>query len=117
MWTVAVEMSGVDVQDRAGVLFVVDQCMIGALPAYAADEAFRETVRPRRPGRDLDHLDALGGEHRVNRRNELGIPVADEEPERRRPVAEVDPQVQEIRKIDEEIARLQAEAERVKRED
>jgi len=34
-----------------------------------------------------------------------------------RPVAEVDPQVQEIRKIDEEIARLQAEAERVKRED
>jgi hypothetical protein len=45
------------------------------------------------PGRDLDHLDALGGEHRVKRRNELGIPVADEESERRRPVAQVDHEV------------------------
>lgn len=34
-----------------------------------------------------------------------------------RTVPEVDPQLQEIRRIDQEITRLQAEAERVQRED
>jgi hypothetical protein len=57
------------------VLFVVDQTPVGALGPGAADEAFRERVRPRRARWSLDHLDALGAEHRVEGPGELGVPV------------------------------------------
>jgi hypothetical protein len=76
MWTMAVKVPFVGCQDRAGVLFVVDEDVVGALPAYAAHEPLCVTVRPRRPGWDLHHVDAFGGEYRVERRGELGVPVA-----------------------------------------
>jgi hypothetical protein len=63
--------------------------MVGALPAYAADEPFRVTARTQCPGRDLDCFHPLGGEHPVEGGGELRVAVADEEPERRCPVAEV----------------------------
>jgi pimeloyl-ACP methyl ester carboxylesterase len=56
-------------------------------------EPFGVTVRPRCPRRNPDHLDALGGEHRIERRGELGVAVTDQEPERARPVVEVNDQV------------------------
>ena len=54
VWTVAVEMLGVVGQDPSGVLLVVDQNMVGALPADATHEPLRVTVRPRRPRWNLD---------------------------------------------------------------
>jgi hypothetical protein len=93
MWAVTVEMSLVGSQYGAGVLFVVDQDMVGALPPYAADEPFRIAVRPRRAGRDLHDVHAFGLEHRVERRGEPRVPVADKEPERRRPITQVHDQV------------------------
>jgi hypothetical protein len=58
----AVEVGFVLTQHGSGVVFVVDQDPVGALGSDAADEAFRERVRPRRPGRSRDDIDALGSE-------------------------------------------------------
>src|SRR5262249_25018915 len=50
MWAVAVEVSLVGGQQAARVPFVVDQHVVGALPAYAADEPFCVAVgSSRRP--------------------------------------------------------------------
>jgi len=46
-----------------------------------ADPALREGVRLRCPRRNLDHLDASGGEHSVEGGGELGVPVPDQKPE------------------------------------
>src|SRR5258707_13669965 len=51
MWTMAVEVSLVGGQYAAGVLLVVDQHMVGALPAYAADKPFGVAIRSRGAGR------------------------------------------------------------------
>jgi hypothetical protein len=75
---VVIEVANVAVEDAAGVSFVVDQHPVGALGADAADEPFRVAVRLGRAGRDLDHVDALGGEHGIEGISELGIPVADQ---------------------------------------
>ena len=48
MWTMAVKMPFVGGQDRAGMLFVVDEDVVGALPAYAAHEPLCVTVGPSR---------------------------------------------------------------------
>ena len=93
MRSVAVEVPGVDVQDCAGVLLVVDQHMVGALPAYAAHEPFRETVALGVRGGILTTSTSSAANTASKRRNELGAPVADEESERRRPVAQVDHEV------------------------
>jgi hypothetical protein len=74
----SLKVANVAVEDAAGVSFVVDQPPVGALGADAADEPFRVAVRLRRAGRDLDHVDALGGEHGIEGISELGIPVADQ---------------------------------------
>ena len=79
---VVIEVAHVLVEDGAGVSFVVDQHPVGALGADAADEPFRVAVRPGRPGRDLDHVDAFGGEDGIEGVGELGVPVADQEAER-----------------------------------
>ena len=93
MWPVRIEMLGVAVQDGAGVGFVVDQQVVGALPADAADEPFGIAVRPGRAWRDLDDLHAYRGEHRVERGGELCVAVPDQEPERAGSVVEIDDQV------------------------
>jgi hypothetical protein len=74
---VIVEMAHVLVEDGVGVSFVVDQQPIGALFADAADEPLGIAVRLRRPGRDLDHIEAFGGEDSIEDGGELGVPVAD----------------------------------------
>src|SRR5258708_3126691 len=53
---------------------------VGAIGPGAANEALRKRVRPRRPRWNLHHVDALGREHRVKGPRELGVPVADQEP-------------------------------------
>jgi hypothetical protein len=75
VWTVLVVVLGVAVEDRAGVVFVVDQDVVGAFAADGADEPFGVTVRPRCPRRDPDHLDACGAEDRVERGGELRVTV------------------------------------------
>jgi hypothetical protein len=55
--------------------------MVEALFPYGPYPALRDRVRPGRSHRDADGLDADRGEHRVKAGGELGVPVADEEPE------------------------------------
>jgi len=79
VWTMPDEMVFVLAQHAAGVVFVVDQQPVGALGSDAMDKAFRERVRPRRPRRSLDHLNALGDEHRVEGPAELGVSIPNQE--------------------------------------
>ena len=65
MWTVPTEVALVLTEYGTGVFLVIDQNPVGAFDPDAANEAFRERVRSRRPWRNLDHVDALGHEHRV----------------------------------------------------
>ena len=58
-----------------------DQHPVGDLSPHRQHEAFGEAVRPRASRRDLDHLDARIGQHRVERCRELSGPIADEGPE------------------------------------
>ena len=75
MWTVSIEMKIVLTQHGAGVFVVVDQNPVAAFGLDAPDEAFRKRVRPKRPRWNLDHVDALGREHRIEGPRELGVPV------------------------------------------
>src|SRR5664279_3522806 len=72
---------------------VDDQKMIEAFTPYGADESFGERVGPWRPYRRPDHPGADVGEHAVERRGELRIAIADQEPERRSPLAQIHDQV------------------------
>ena len=65
--------------DQPQVPFAGDQHLVQALAAGTGDPAFGYRVRPRRPDGRLDNLHADRGEHRVERRGELRIPVADQE--------------------------------------
>ena len=58
-----------------------DQQVIEAFAAQGADEAFGDRIRPRCPHRCADDADVCAGEHRVEGGGELGISVADQEPE------------------------------------
>jgi hypothetical protein len=82
VWTVVVEVAYVLVEDGAGLLFVVDQHLVGAFFADAADESFCITVGPRCAGRDLDNVEPFGGKDGIEAVGELGVPVADQEAER-----------------------------------
>lgn len=59
MRPVIVEMAHILVNDCAGVSLVVTQQPVGALLANAASEPFGIAVRPRRLGRNLDHIEAF----------------------------------------------------------
>jgi len=59
---VVIEVLGELIEDSKSVSLVVDQQPVGALFADATNEPFRVAVRPQCPGRDLDHIDAFGGE-------------------------------------------------------
>jgi hypothetical protein len=89
MRPVIVEVPGVLVEDCRGVAFGADEDPVGALGPDATDEPFNVAVGSWRPRWNLDRLDTLGGEHGIECRAVLGVPVADEEPERRDPVVEV----------------------------
>jgi hypothetical protein len=86
---VVVEVSGVLVEDVCGVAFVVDEDPVGAFGPDAADEPFGVAVGSWCLRWNLDRRDGLGDEHGIEGRAVLGVPVADEEPERRYSVVEV----------------------------
>ncbi len=89
MWTMSVEMTGVLVENGGQVMLTDDEHSVGALAANAADPALGHRVRPRCPRRRLDHLDALGGEYGVEGGGELGITVAQQEPQARHPLVQL----------------------------
>jgi hypothetical protein len=78
VWTVPIEMGDIFVEERAGVPLVVDQYPVGALLPDAADEPFHVAVRLRGAWRDLDHVDAFGGEQVVEALGEFRVPVTDQ---------------------------------------
>jgi hypothetical protein len=91
--TVVVEVPCKFVEDGKGMSLVVDQQLVGALFADAANEPFRVAVRPGCPGRDLDHVESFGGEHGIEGGSELGVPVADQEAKGSDPLTEVHQEV------------------------
>ena len=68
-------------EDPVQVAVVSDQDPVQAFGPNGAHPAFGVGVRPGRPRWDLECLDASCGEHRVERRGELGVSVADQETE------------------------------------
>ncbi len=88
-----VVVRGVRGQHPAKVPLSEDQHPVGQLGPHGQHDAFGEAVRPRTTRRDLDHLDARIGQHRVERVRELSGAVADEEPEPRDVFAELHDQV------------------------
>jgi hypothetical protein len=79
---VVIEMELVLVENGVGVSLVVDQQPVGALLADAADEPLSIAIRAWGPGRDLDHVDALGDEDGIESSTELAVSIADQEAER-----------------------------------
>ena len=88
VWTVSIVVINEFGQDSLKVLGVDDQDLVQAFPPCGPHPSFRVCVRPRRPGRCLEHLDGVGGEDGVECGGELGVTVADEELERVDAVAE-----------------------------
>ena len=66
-------------QDPPEVPFTVDQQVIGALAPQRSHVPLCKGIRAEHLERDLDDPRADCGEHRVERRGELGIPVPDQE--------------------------------------
>jgi hypothetical protein len=93
MWAMVIEVTHVLVENGAGMSLVIEQQPVGALLANTADESLGIAVRPRSPGRDLDDVDAFGGEEGVEGVGELGVPVADQEAERADLLTQVHQQV------------------------
>jgi hypothetical protein len=88
VWPVVIEMTDVLIKNHVGVACVVNQHSVGAFGADAADEPFRVAVRPGRAGRNLDDIDAFGGEDGIEGSSELRVPVADQKAEGADPVTE-----------------------------
>jgi hypothetical protein len=80
-------------QDQAEVVWSGDQEMVETFAAQRADPAFRDDVCPWCSYRGADDAEADAREHRVERGGELGISVANQEPEPAGVVAEVHEQV------------------------
>ena len=80
-------------EDGPQVPLSEDQDAVGELGSGGQDEAFGVAVGSRTAGRDLDHLDACVGQHRVERGGELSGPIADQEPEPLDVLAEVHDEV------------------------
>ena len=81
VWAVLVEIVLVFGQDRCRVVLVDDEGPVEEFAADAADEPFGDRVRARRSNRGCDHLDVGAGEDGVERGGELGVTIADQEPE------------------------------------
>jgi hypothetical protein len=80
MWSLLVVVSDVGLEHSLEVPTTVDQDVVKALSAHGPHKALREGVRPRCPDRRSDDPDALGAEHRIEGSRELGVSVAQEEP-------------------------------------
>jgi hypothetical protein len=80
-------------QHDCGVSSVDDQDTVEQFAADGPDEAFGDRVRPWRPHRRLDDSDVDGGEDGVECGRELGVAIADEEPEELVGIVEVHEQV------------------------
>jgi hypothetical protein len=91
--SVVVEVVGVVAEDLLGVAAVEEQDPVGALLADRAHEAFRMRVAVGTERGDLGHGDGFAGEDRVEPGGELGVTVADEEPEPAGTVADLSQQL------------------------
>ena len=80
MWTVAVVVRGVLVEDSRQMALTGDEYPVGALAADGAHPALRERVRSGCLRRSPDYADVDGGGHRVEGRGELAVSVAEQEP-------------------------------------
>ena len=80
-------------QNDVEVAWPGDQEVVEAFLAQRADEAFRDRVRPGRPGRGADDADVGTGEHVVKGGGELAVSVTDQEPKLLGAVGEVHEQV------------------------
>jgi hypothetical protein len=90
---VGVVMIAVVGQDMLEVTGSGDEDPVGAFAADAADPAFGDRVRLRRPNRSGDDLGADGGEYGVEGGGEFGVPVPDHETDLVGVLAEVHEQV------------------------
>ena len=88
MRSLLVVVSDVGLEHSFEVPTTVDQDVVKALSAHSPHKALREGVRPRCPDRRSDDPDALGAEHRIEGSAVLGVPVAQEEPNTREPLAD-----------------------------
>ena len=93
MWAVVVVVPLVLPKHGRGVALVDDQEAVEEFAADRADEAFGDRVRPWCSHRRLDDPDVDGGEDGVEGGGELGVAVADEEPDSSTGVVEVHKQV------------------------
>ena len=66
-------------EDQQQVPLAGDQHPVQALAAGTAHPALRDRIHPRRPDRRPDDPHASRGEHGVEHRGELGVPVPDQE--------------------------------------
>ncbi len=91
----AVEVTGVVVKELLRVASAKDQYSVGALLVDGVYEPLGMRIAVGAPGRDLGHVYALAGEHGVQSRRELPVPVpvADEVGEVRDAVAELPEQL------------------------
>jgi hypothetical protein len=89
----AVVMLGVLGQHAPEVAFAEDQHPVDQLGPGGQHEPLRESVRARAAGRDLHHVDAGAGEHRVEDGRELTGPVPDQVPEPGRTLGEVEEKI------------------------
>jgi len=71
------------------VSLVDDQEAVEEFAADCPDEALGDRICPWCPHRRLDDADVDGGEHGVERGGELGVAIADEEPETTPGVVEI----------------------------
>lgn len=89
----AVEVTGVLVEDPLRVSTVEDQQAVGALLAYGADEPLRVGVAVGALWRDLGRGDALAAEDRIEGVSEFRVPVPDQVAEVGRALAELPQQL------------------------
>ena len=91
--TVDVVMIGVLGQHRLQLQASEDEHPVQHLTPNGADPPLRVGIRPGCPHRRAQHLDPLGGKDRIERGCELGIPVAEHQPEPTDALLEVHHQV------------------------
>jgi Integrase core domain len=93
MGTVDVVMIGVLAQHRHEVPTSDDEHPVQALAADRTHPPLRVGIRPWRPHRRAQHVDALGCEDGVEGAGELGVPIAEQQPEAAGTVFELHEQV------------------------
>ena len=88
MWSLRHVVRNVRLEHSLEVPTTVDQDVVEALAAHGPHEPPGEGVRPRCADRRSNDPDALGAEHRIERPRERGVPVAEEEPNTRKPLVD-----------------------------